>query len=111
MKYEYQAIDDEGNVIRGVIEASTIEKAFRILLYKGFRPLDLKPLTKSTEELSRLYNLKFKLEGKSVNDSDDIGKSKINRLNKLQYKYNIDFMFYTMALIVIVAILCVFIIK
>ena len=66
MKFEYQAIDTDGIVVRGIIEASNAQKVLQILLHKQLHPLDIKHLTESTVELSRLNLLKRKLEGKAT---------------------------------------------
>lgn len=66
MKFEYQAIDGDGGVVRGIIEASSPEKVLQILLHKQLHPLDIRPLTETTVELSRLNSLKRRLEGREV---------------------------------------------
>jgi hypothetical protein len=63
VKFEYQAIDENGVVVRGIIEARTAEKVLQILLHKQLHPLDIRHLTDSTVELSRLHHLKQRLEG------------------------------------------------
>lgn len=66
MRFEYQAIDGDGGVVRGIIEASSINKVLQILLHKQLHPLDIRFLTDSTVELSRLNSLKQRLEGKET---------------------------------------------
>ena len=66
MKFEYQAIDANGVVIRGIVEASKIEKVLQILLHKQLHPMDIRPLTDTTVELSRLNSLKRRLEGRPI---------------------------------------------
>ena len=66
MKFEYQAIDVNGVVIRGIVEASKIEKVLQILLHKQLHPMDIRPLTDTTVELSRLNSLKRRLEGRPI---------------------------------------------
>lgn len=63
MKFEYQAIDENGVVVRGIIEAKNAEKVLQILLHKQLHPLDIRHLTDSIVELSRLHHLKLRLEG------------------------------------------------
>jgi hypothetical protein len=64
VRFEYQAIDENGGVVRGIIEASSPEKVLQILLHKQLHPLDIRPLTETIVELSRLNSLKRRLEGK-----------------------------------------------
>lgn len=66
MKFEYQAIDLDGGVVRGIIEAHDAKKVLQILLHKQLHPLDIRGLTDSTVELGRLHQLKNKLEGIKV---------------------------------------------
>ena len=68
MKFEYQAIDEDGAVVRGIVKASSPEKVLQILLHKQLHPLDIRPLTDSTVELSRLNNLKKKLQGPKMEE-------------------------------------------
>lgn len=62
-KFEYQAIDSNGNIVRGIVEATEIKTVFSILLHEQLHPMDIRPLTETTVELSRLNDLKQRLEG------------------------------------------------
>lgn len=62
MNYEYQAVDANGDIVRGIIEAKDPQKVFNILQQLQYLPIEIRPLTESTKELSRLHNLKKKLE-------------------------------------------------
>lgn len=64
MEYEYQAIDSDGGIVRGIIRAQNPQKVLQILFHKQLHPLDIRPLTETTVELSRLNQLKQRLEGK-----------------------------------------------
>jgi type II secretory pathway component PulF len=64
MNYEYQAIDHDGGIVRGIIKANSPEKVLQILLHKQLHPLEIQPLTESTVELSRLNQLKQRLQKK-----------------------------------------------
>jgi len=76
VKFEYQAVDENGGVVRGVIEASNAQKVLQILLHKQLHPLDIRHLTDTTVELGRLHSLKNKLEGKAM-DSKPISPQPI----------------------------------
>ena len=65
MKFEYQAIDEDGGIIRGIIEAQTPQRVLQILLHKQLHPIDIRNLTDTTVEISRLHQLKQKLTGKT----------------------------------------------
>lgn len=66
MQFEYQAIDVSGNIVRGIVKAKEPLKALQILLQEQLHPIDIRPLTESGAELSRLNTLKQRLEGKDV---------------------------------------------
>lgn len=66
MQFEYQAIDASGNIVRGIVKAKEPVKALQILLKEQLHPIDIRPLTDSGAELSRLNILKQRLEGKDV---------------------------------------------
>ena len=72
MKFEYQAIDEDGTIIRGIVEASNAKNVLSILLQKQLHPLDIRELTDSTVELSRLNNLRNRLMGKKVKEEVEL---------------------------------------
>lgn len=62
MNFEYQAIDGDGSIVRGIVKAKDRLTVLKILLHKQLHPLDIKELSNSTIELSRLNQLKQKLK-------------------------------------------------
>jgi len=91
MKFEYQAIDEDGSVVRGIIDAQNAEKVLQILLYLQLHPLDIRGLTDSTVELNRLNSLKQKLKGPKVSVKQPVeNKQEVERtksVNKIDWYY------------------------
>lgn len=90
MKFEYQAIDEDGSLVRGIIEASNPEKVLQILLHKQLHPLDIRPLTDSTVELSRLHNLRQRLQGKKKPMKEDTPEPELKPVEEPKEKLQID---------------------
>lgn len=107
MKFEYQAIDIDGIVVRGIIEASSAQKVLQILLHKQLHPLDIKHLTESTVELSRLNSLKRKLEGKELEQEPirevELPKMPEHFLEKSKPSIDWTYVFFILVIIVIIS--------
>jgi len=74
MHFEYQAIDANGDIVRGIIKAKEPVKVMQILFKKQLHPIDIRPLTESSVELSRLNNLKYKLQGKPIMEETKVSQ-------------------------------------
>jgi hypothetical protein len=86
VKFEYQAIDEDGGVIRGIIKASNAQKVLQILLHKKLHPLDIRQLTESTVEISRLHCLKMKLQGHKPESRQEMRPEVKMKLEELKEK-------------------------
>jgi hypothetical protein len=105
MKFEYQAIDEDGALIRGIIEASNPEKVLQILLHKQLHPLDIRALTESTVELSRLHNLRQRLQGKKKKSmKENTPKPEFKPIEEPKEKLRIDWT-YVIFIVLMVGIL------
>lgn len=109
MKFEYQAVDADGAIVRGIIEASNAQKVLQILLHKQLHPLDIKHLTESTVELNRLNSLKRKLEGTKMElKSKKNIEAKTEHVNSLeqpkQPKQSIDWTYILFVLMIVIII-------
>lgn len=62
-RFEYQAIDKDGKVVRGIVEAKNFEGLLRFLFEKRLHPIDVQTLTKAGAEISRLKQFAQKIEG------------------------------------------------
>lgn len=107
MKFEYQAIDANGDIVRGIVQARSAEKVLQILLYKQLHPLDIRPLTETTVELSRLNNLRRKLEGKEMDPKPSEPETEPERFDPIKEpKEPIDWT-YPIFLVLILGVLIV----
>jgi len=89
MHFEYQAIDANGDIVRGIIKANEPIKVMHILFKKQLHPIDIRPLTESSVELSRLNNLKQKLQGTPIMEESKIPQPehKNDKVTKIDWYY------------------------
>ena len=105
MKFEYQAMDSQGEIIRGVEEAKNFKEFIAILFHKKLRPFDIRRVSnagqKAYGELEHLKKLKGKIQGKEEEpEPAAASKPKTRVLPKIDWTY-------VVYLIVIVALIAV----
>lgn len=105
MKFEYQAIDDEGSIVRGIIIANDAQKVLQILLHKQLHPIDIRPLTESTVELSRLNQLKRRLEGKEESKEGKMEKPNLETEVSKKAKFKFDWTYFVFILLMMIMII------
>ena len=111
MKFEYQALDCNGELTSGSEEADSFKEFIAILFHKNLRPFDIRRVTNSRQktfnELEYLKKLRGKIQGDPEMPEDDLETLKPTRkkfkLNlKIDYAYLVYLMIIT-ALIVVAA--------
>ena len=66
MKFEYDAVDANGNEVRGIAEAKNFIAFLHIMYEKRLHPIDVRQLTRATSEIERLNRLKKKIRGEQI---------------------------------------------
>lgn len=105
MKFEYQALDSHGKLVRGVEEANNFKEFIAILFHKKLRPFDVRRVSgagqKAHDDLDHLKKLKKRIEGTS--DEIELPNIELNPKAKWQMP-QIDYA-YLLYLIVIIGLI------
>lgn len=110
MKWQYEGIDQNGNIQDDIVEASGFKEVVKICISKGLYPKDIRQLSSETarnySQIHRLKKLKNKIESNSNQSTETVtfGGMVEDKIEEPKPKWDIDWTYVSFVVIIIVTL-------